>query len=381
MEHHKIINSDGQKILTQPKKKSGWKLVLWAVLLICLVYLLWTGIAAALAFRKISTGDKPVALQFLDTLKSNQLRGENDGRVNVLLLGKGGAKHPGGELTDSMMLVSINTKTKKLAMLSIPRDLTVPVKGYYASKINEVYYLGEQKKKGDGLNNTKQVVSTLFNIPVQYAVMLDFSGFKNIVDTLNGVTVNVDKPLNDFLYPAPDMIHYEPLSVKAGVQTMNGDLALKYTRSRETTSDFDRSKRQEKVLVAIKDKALTLGVLSNPKKVSDLLTTLGDHLRMDFNLSELERFIVLMKDIDKNQIINKVLDTGAGGPLIGGVEEDGVYRIRPRGDGKELQEIAQDIFTIVITTTSTTSPQSSSTTSVKRTTTSASTTKIKTNLN
>lgn len=353
-DHNKVMSADGSTLPHQPKKKSGWKLVLWLILLLCLFYLAWTGGAAISAFRKISQPQekKGLALQFLDTLKSNQLKGEAQGRVNILLLGKGGAKHPGGELTDSMMLVSIDTKTKKLALLSVPRDLTVPIKGFYSAKINEAYYLGEQKKKGTGLETAKQTINSLFNLPIHYAIMLDFSGFKKIVDTLSGVVINVEKPLSDSLYPAPDMIHYEPLYIKAGTQTMGGDLALKYARSRETTSDFDRSKRQEKVLVAIKDKAFTLGVLSNPKKVADLLSALGDHLRMDFNLSEVERFLVLAKDIDKSQIINKVLDTSAGGPLSGGLEEDGAYRIRPRDNGKELQEIAKNIF-IITTTTST----------------------------
>jgi len=124
---------------------------------------------------------------------------------------------------------------------------------------------------------------------------------------------------------------------------MKGDTALKYARSRETTSDFDRSHRQQSLIVAIKDKAFSLGVLANPVKISELVSTIGDHLKTNMSLSEIKAFADLVQNINKDEIENKVLDNSQNGFLYD--VNDGAYHLLPKGGNFEaIQAMIKGIF-------------------------------------
>jgi LCP family protein required for cell wall assembly len=254
----------------------------------------------------------------------DQLKGESDDRINVLITGMGGANHPGGMLADSIMVVSIRPKEKQAAIISVPRDLLVKIPGHNEDKINAAFadgyndYLNKNcnKKntdlcKGDALaageNLTSEVVSNILGIPIHYYVNADFSGFEKIIDQLGGVDIYVDKSIYDPLFPANDMVHYAPFQISAGQHHMDGVTALKYARSRETTSDFDRAERQHKVLEAIKAKALNLGFLTNPEKIISMTSTIGDSVKTDFSLSEIKSFASIIKDISTDQVISAVI--------------------------------------------------------------------------
>lgn len=331
------------------KPRKPFKVFLLLLAIFILLPIGWVGLSALGTLNKISdkSGDgKSPALSFLDKVKPNQLQGEGDGRINILLLGIGGAGHPGGQLSDTIMIASFNPKDKSLAMLSIPRDLYVPIPDVGWNKINYAHAYGEQylKDKGGGPGLAKKTVSEILDLPIHYYVRIDFSGFQKLVDALGGVTVNAEKPISDPLYPDEKMIGYEPFYLKAGTQKLDGKTALKYARSRETTSDFDRARRQQILLGAIKEKSLSAGVLANPKKIVDILGIIGNHVRTDMAAWEMERLITLGKDINANQIISKVLDNGPNGPLVSSGE--GGYTLSPRtGNFKEIQRIAHEIFT------------------------------------
>jgi LCP family protein required for cell wall assembly len=296
---------------------------------------------------------KAPILRYLGEINPNQLQGEGDGRVNVLLIGIGGTKHPGGNLADTIMVASFDPKNKEVALLSIPRDLYVPIDGTKSwSKINAVHSYGEEspKKYGSGPALLKKTVGTILDLPIHYYVRVDFEALKKIVDTLNGVTVDVERPIVDLSYPADNMVDFSPFRLAAGVQTLDGPAALKYARSRHAGggegSDFSRARRQQKLLTAIREKALTAGVLGNPKKVADIITILGSHVKTDLSLKEMERFIQLWKDIDSSKVISKVLDNGPTGPLVAHSGDSRGYILLPRtGDYGEVQEIAHEIFT------------------------------------
>ncbi len=233
----------------------------------------------------------------------------------VLLIGVGGQNHPGGTLADTIMLASVNPKAKSVSLFSIPRDLYVKIPGNGSDKINAAHAFGEKNpparapNKAGGPYVLKQAVEDVTGIKVDYFVRIDFDGFKKIVDTLGGVTVNVKTAINDPLYPDANMKGYDPFSIKVGTQTLNGTTALKYARSRETTSDFDRARRQQEILIAIKDKVLSAGVLANPKKMTDLITVLGQHILTDFSPSELDSFITLAKKFDDPTISQFVMSS------------------------------------------------------------------------
>lgn len=282
-------------------------------------------------------------------LRGGGLEGEGDGRINVLILGMGGPGHPGGLLADTIMVLSVDPVNVKSAFLTVPRDLAVdypkPLTG--GGKINNVHAYGEEQKAkvpGGGSTLMKQTIAEVLDLPIHYFVRVDFKAFEKLVETVGGVRVNVEKPIYDPLYPAPNMIDFEPFSIAAGLQSLDGKTALKYARSRETTSDFDRSRRQVQLMLALKDKVLKLNILANPRKVSEIATILGNHLRTDLSIKEFERFFEIVSKIEDKPIV-KVLDTSNGSPLTSTAGENGAYLVVPKsGDFKEVQRIAHEIF-------------------------------------
>ncbi|MCL5795326.1 MAG: LCP family protein [Patescibacteria group bacterium] len=342
-------SKDNKKI--NLKKRTGWFIAITVIILIVGIAA-WLGIGTWRALANIITKNfakSAPALNFLDKIDANQLQGEGDGRINILLLGMGGTNHPGGMLTDTIIVASIDPVNKKMAFLSIPRDLYVKIPGAGYNKINYAYAYGEQNSKttGGGAALTKEVVSGILDLPIHYYIRLDFQGFTKFIDTIGGIDVNVEKALSDPYYPASNMVDYAPFNISAGEHHLNGETALKYARSRETTSDFDRSKRQQQVMIAAKDKALSVGVVTNPKKISEVLQILGDHLRTDIQTWEMEKIFNIVKDINSDNIISKVIDNSSDGLLTSGAVEGGYYLIPKAGIGnyKDIQKLAHEIFT------------------------------------
>lgn len=246
-----------------------------------------------------------------DQVDPNALKGEGDGRINILMLGKGGPGHPGGELTDTMMIASIDPVNKKAALLSVPRDLWVTIPGYKSMKINGAYVAAKQKalkaNRGDkaaaeaaGIANAEQVVSSVTGVKIHYYAMFDFTAFKEAIDTVGGVTVDVPEDLYD-----PTMAwenKNNPVLAPKGSQVMDGKKALMYVRSRETSSDFARSERQRAIIGALEQKVMTVGTLSNPVKLSELINTFGSHFSSDMSINDAERLGGIVRSIDMSKV-------------------------------------------------------------------------------
>ena len=329
----------------KPKTQNKTKKTVLISLIVIAVILI-AGFAYAMAQgSKIFDKNTGQGSPFFSIGKTDLLKGEGDGRINVLAMGMGGANHPGGMLTDSMVVISINPKDKTVAMLSIPRDLYVPIADHKVSvKINEVYSFGEKEKKGTGAALVKKTVGNILDLPIHYYVSVDFSGFEKAIDILGGIDVHVDKTIVDPLYPADNMIDYAPFTILAGDHHLDGKTALKYVRSRESSSDFDRSARQQKVLTAVREKALKLGFLANPKKVLEIASTATNNLRTDLTPTEVKSFLDLAKDIKTDNMVTKVLTNAADGPLVSD-SSTGIYYLKPKtGNFEEIQQIAHGIF-------------------------------------
>jgi LCP family protein required for cell wall assembly len=335
-------------------KSNRLRIIKWVILgvLVAVVGVgVWIGYSANRAIKNITSesGNSSSLFSFLQGASANNLKGKSEGRTNILLLGMGGSNHPGGTLTDSMMVFSIDYPDKKLGMISIPRDLWVPIPGFSSAKINEAFADGEKNKTttGGGGALASKTVENVLGIPIHYYVDIDFDGFKKLIDTVGGIDINVDKAIYDPYYPAADMIHYDPFSISAGMHHMDGTLALKYARSRETTSDFDRSRRQQQVMSATKDKLISLGIVSNPAKITNILNILGDHIRTNMQVSEMKSFWEVSKDLDMSNIVTKVLDTSNGSPLVNSASSGGAYIIVPKkgiNNFTDLQDIAKNLF-------------------------------------
>lgn len=217
-----------------------------------------------------------------------------DGRINILVMGKGGAGHDAPDLTDTLVFVSIDTNQKKITSISIPRDIWI---AEMRAKINSAYYYGNKMAPGGGLVLAKSTVEEVIGQPVPYAVVVDFTAFKDVVDTLGGVTINVDRSFTDYLYPIAGKendtcggdplfgCRYETVTFNAGVQTMNGETALKFVRSRHAVgdegTDLARDARQQKVIEAIKEKLMNPKTYLNLKVVSGLIKVVNNYVETD----------------------------------------------------------------------------------------------------
>ncbi|MCX6806654.1 MAG: LCP family protein [Candidatus Berkelbacteria bacterium] len=335
------------KQIDEPKKP--WKKVVFGIASgIVLALILWFGINILLAGKKIFTGNFGLGSSwFLPKTQNSTLNGEGDGRINILLLGIGGSKHPGGNLTDTIILASFDPVNKKVALLSIPRDLYVPIDKAGYNKINYAHAYGEENNKttGGGPELAKKTVSKVLDVPVHYFVRMDFEGFTKLIDAVGGVDIYVEKTISDPYYPATDMVGYDPIYIKAGWQHMDGKLALKYTRSRETTSDFDRSARQQTLIKAFFEKALSVNVLLNPKTTTSIINILGNHLKTDLSFIEIEKMVSLAKGINKNNIAMKVLDSSSDGLLTSQSGLNGYYLVPKSGNFKEIQQFVRQYLT------------------------------------
>src|SRR3989344_251012 len=303
-------------------------------------------------FGNVSLWDQ---LKLLISSDEKALRGENQDRINVLLLGIGGSDHDGPYLSDTIMVGSFKPSTNQVALISIPRDLLVSIPGYGWRKINNASAFGELQNPGKGGELARDVVSQVLNIPIHYYVRIDFSGFVQLVDDLGGITVKVENTLDDPFYPvkgketATTTERYEHLYIEPGSHHFNGSQALKYVRSRQAKgiegSDFARSKRQQNILLAIKEKTLSFSVLANPIKLSRLMDTLSQHLATDFQVWEILGLFNMGKSLSPDDVTNRVFDDSPDGPLYPSITADGAFVLMPKAGGfEELQSIAKNIF-------------------------------------
>lgn len=290
-----------------------------AVAMVLLI--IFGGFLGWMNLHKIFGGGAGTAAALRSNPNPNLLKGEGSGRVNILLLGRGGGGHDGPDLTDTMMVASIDPINHKAVLLSLPRDLWVNVPNAGVMKLNSVWetgefqYLGEQKPGSTdpkaiqaGYKLVDQTVSNVLGLNIDYNVIVNFQAFRQAVDTVGGVTVDVPTSLVD-----PTMAWENgnnPVLAKHGVQHFNGSKALLYVRSRETSSDFARADRQRALMVALKAKIVKLGTLSNPAKISSLLNTLSDNVQTDLTFKNAQRLYQITKGIAGENTKSLDLDSG-----------------------------------------------------------------------
>lgn len=279
---------------------------------------------------------------------------QDNGRINILLLGTGGEGHIGVNLSDTIILASISPKEKDIVLVSIPRDFWVPK---LSAKVNSAYAFGEDKKKGEGLNLAKQTVSELLGIPIHYGLRVDFAGFEKAIDLVGGVDINVEDAFDDYNYPVegketdfcgysvqdveeegvkkqvildatgsavivngPFACRFEHLHFDQGVTHMDGKTALKFVRSRMGTngegSDFARSRRQQFVIAALKEKVFSLETLFDPKRAISLAQTFGKSIDSDISENEAIAFLKVAEDLRDVQFRSLALSNRGDGALL-----------------------------------------------------------------
>ena len=233
-------------------------------------------------------------------------------RINILLLGLDRRPEEGNSptRTDTMLIVTIDPYSKTAGMLSIPRDLWVPIplsdSDIRYNRINTAYFYGDlYKYPGGGPGLAEEAIEYNFpGINIHYYAVVDFEGFGEIVDTLGGITVYLETPLVDNEYPTPD---YDIMRVyiPAGEQLLDGEKALWYARSRYQNGDIGRMKRQQQILLAMREKILQLNILP---KLPQLTRQFADTVKTDLSLTELKKLADLAKNIKAEDITAYSLD-------------------------------------------------------------------------
>lgn len=287
-------------------------------------------------------------VKYLVLAKEKTLHGENDDRVNILLMGMGGAGHDGPFLTDTNIIISIKPSTGAIAMISIPRDLGVDIANQGVKKINYANAYGESKESGQGGEFARQLFADTFNMDIPYYVRVDFQAFADMIDAVDGVTITVENSFIDQMYPAANY-EYQTVNFEKGTQTMNGDTALKFVRSRHGSngegSDFARARRQQKVLAALKNKLLSFSTLANPVRINGIYQSVAKHLATNLQFSDMVALLKMVRDLKINTVTNLVLDDSENGFLKVTYGQDGAFLLMPKdGDFDKINEAIKNIF-------------------------------------
>lgn len=302
----------------------------------------WEGYTALHAVTKVFHGSIFSTAKAL--VAGSPLTGETNGRVNVLLAGDSADDngHGGADLTDSIMVLSIDTKQHTAFMMSIPRDLWVNIPGWSHQKINAANDVSKFNEAGypkGGMGMLQKLVQEDLGIPINYYALINYTAFRDSVDAVGGVTVNIQSPDPRGLYdPNLSKADGGPLLLGNGLQTLNGRQALNLARARGDPcycghieygfpqSDYNRTQHQRMMLIALQQKALSAGVVGNPVSVVKLFNSLGNNVNTNMTADNAIRFVQITKDINLANV--QSLTYPNGGP-------NGLLRDYRAADGEE----------------------------------------------
>lgn len=247
-------------------------------------FLVFVGLRLNRYIRSIveKTGLTPVVMMKL-LVNGGSTLASSDGRTNILLLGIPGGAHEGPDMTDTMIVISLELAKREITLLSVPRDIWSETLN---DKVNSAYHYGEEKKKGGGMVMAGVILEDITGLPIHYVAVVDFSQFEKIIDIVGGIDIAVPVAFTDTEFPITgkendacggDLTYkcrYETISFKEGPQHMDGKTVLQYVRSRHAEgnegTDFARNRRQQDVVIALKDKIMKLRPWFNPQLAIDL---------------------------------------------------------------------------------------------------------------
>ena len=314
-----------------PKVKKRWKKIVFRSILV--IVALFIGLSSWLGWKVVHDVDKVFGGNIITDahalFSTTKLNGEAQGRVNILLAGDSADDpgHQGADLTDSIMVVSLDTKNNTGFMLSIPRDLWVDIPGNGYQKINAAYEDGQTQNfsaagyANGGMGLLAEVVNQDLGIPCQYYALIDYTAFRDAVNAVNGITITINSPDPRGLYD-PNV----NIKLPNGVVTLNGLEALNLARARGDgygsygfpQADFTRTQHQRQMLVAVEQKATSVGVLSNPVKIGKLFDAVGNNIKTNLTLADALRAAQLTKGFNLNNLQSLSYSYGGTNPLLTG---------------------------------------------------------------
>jgi LCP family protein required for cell wall assembly len=363
--HINLIPEEDKIKKSPPLPNFSWRRLIAVIIILSALTLIIA--SSVIVFSAKYLGSSFQSLGFLGqmgkliTSNDRELAGEQYDRINIVLIGMGGANHDGGTLADTIIVGSLKPSTKKTAVMSIPRDLSVNADNRGWIKINAVHAYAEKDNPGSGGAAMSTLLSKLLGTEINYYVTIDFDGFEKLIDELGGVDIDVERDLIDYQYPIrgredaqPYESRYEKLVIKQGPQHLDGATALKYARSRHALgaegSDFARSKRQQKIMAAVKDKILSTDTFLNPRKINSLLSAYNDNVSTNLSIGAMLRLATIGKDVDTSKIISYSLTDGPTSLLRAQII-NGAYMLVPKGGNYDkLALLWKNIFSTEVLT-------------------------------
>ena len=267
--------------------------------------------------------------------------------MNILILGIGGPGHEGSLLTDTIILASVDLKDKKVGMLSIPRDMAWKREDGNYEKINSVHAWLEQDNPGKGAKLTAEKFAEFFGTPIDHVLRIDFRGFADLIDALGGIDINVERGFTDEQYPTLDE-KYQTVSFRKGQQHMDGNTALIFARSRHGNngegSDFARSHRQQMIMLAVRQRLLSLNTLADPAKMAKLYSAVANHIQTDLSPWDAISFAPLIQDFDPSKLTTHVLTDAEDGELVSTNINNNYLLFAKGGNWEPIKSLAQNPF-------------------------------------
>ncbi|HEV7951792.1 MAG TPA: LCP family protein [Candidatus Saccharimonadales bacterium] len=312
----------GKKKIQAGRPKNR-RVVKWMIIAVVVIL---AGVGGWLAYKTFSASNNIFKGNIFGLVQNQPLKQDSNGRSNILVLGtsEDDPGHGGAYLTDSMMVVSIDQKNKTASMFSIPRDLYVKYgmacnSGYqgkineYFNCVNEDYTTAEAEQ--ERLTKTREFVGEIFGMDIQYGVHVNNTVIKDAVNAVGGVDVDIQGSNGDpgvldrnFDWRCSYRCHL--VKYDNGIHHLDGEHALFLAMARGDiaptyglgNSNFDREKNQQKIIVALKEKAVSTGTLTDLGKVTGLIDSLGNNLRTNFETSEIRTLMALGSDIPSTSI-------------------------------------------------------------------------------
>lgn len=251
-------------------------------------------------------------------------------RLNILLIGQDGGRqgiNDSSLLTDTMITISVDPTTGRLAFISLPRDASnIPLPknwpayralgGKWNNKINTLYTIARGQpslfpgnNKNRGYNALMGALGELYGLDIKYYMAVDLNSFRSVVSTLGGVVIDVQLPVMDTSYSTSDGRGKLKLYVPPGMTRMNGQDALAYARSRHGSSDFDRSARQQRVITSVRDQTDIGELLTNPSRITELIKQLSKDVKTNIPPKLVPKMLSLVRELDLDGRENLVLSS------------------------------------------------------------------------
>ncbi len=324
MDERQTIERTRLSYLKMPSLRHTLRLVLVITLTAIITIGGWVGWKVYASASRITGNKNPLSL--VSAFSPVDLK-EVNGRTNILLAGysKDDPGHSGAELTDSIMILSMNQSTKSAVVISVPRDLYVNVPSYGYSKINAAYEYGESDNFSEagyangGMGLLEKTIKQTLGVDISYYGLINYTAFKSAVDAVGGITITISSSNPRGIYDSNTGIKFANGSV-----TLDGQTALNLARSRGDSyysygfpnSDFDRTKYQQAMLLALKGKASNASVIANPLKIGELADSVGDNVKTNMQINEMETLYSVMKDVNDNNIETITLNNIEGTNLL-----------------------------------------------------------------